>query len=335
MPVADPTTADLRRRTVLPLLAWWGAGLPPRATRADTPDNTSRLGQPWRLPPATTFVLPLAALGLDLGSALAAVQDWRIPADSRLVLGLADGEHPQSRALWMTHPDGARLAIRGNPSNPARCRLRWNHGGDGLCAGAGTVLGWLEGVTLVQERRKGLGSGLLADEGGALLCASTVRVDNFYYGVQARRNGTVRCDGITCRGGGDANFFAFMGGHVQAQRALAVAANDPDKRLGSGFVAEYGGSIDASGATARFNALDGYTALSNGVIRAYDSVAQHNRRSGYFTDTGGRIVAHRALADANCGDGLLMRDGPRSITGQDLRQQGNGAPGPTCQDSPP
>lgn len=332
MPAADPTTG-LQRRTLLPLLALWGTGLAPQITRADASDSTDRhLGQAWRLPAGNTL-LALASLGLDLGSALAAVQDWHIPVNSRLVLDLSDGDHPQSKPLWISHPDGARLVIRGNPAHPARCRLHWRHGGDGLCVGTGSVLGWLEGVTLVQEHQQGVGSGLLADEGGALLCASTVQVENFYYGVQARRNGTVRCDGITCKGGGDANFFAFMGGHVQAQRTLAVGANDPDKRLGSGFVAEYGGSIDASGATARFNALDGYTALSNGVIRAYDSVAQYNRRAGYFTDTGGRIVAHRALAEANCGDGLAMRDDSRGITGQGMRQQGNGAPEPTCRES--
>ncbi len=304
-----------------------------RMARAQVSIDPARLGQPWRLPERAQIELRPTKEGLDLGGALLAVMAWSIPASSRLLIQLEDGEHPQTRPITWRHADGARIAISGNARDPARCRLLWQGGGDGFYVGAGQVLGSLDGLTLVQtSRRRGdSGSGLLADEGGAIIGGERLRVEGFYYGVQARRNGVVRCEGLQVLGGGDANIFAFMGGHVHARRALSAGARDDDHHLGSGFVAEYGGSIDAEGAVARFNALDGYTALSNGVIRAYNSRAERNARSGYFADTGGRIVGHDASAEGNCGDGLQARDGGRAITGERMAIRNNNAPADSCR----
>lgn len=323
------TEADHSRRRSLRALAGLAAALAGRAGWAAA--EQPMLGKAWRLPPDTRHELRPAAHGLSLAQALRAVQDWQIPPSSLLILQLEDGVHMQPRAITWRHADGARIHVLGNPAEPARCKLQWADSGDGFYVGAGQVLGTLDGVTLVQQGSGRPGSGLLADEGGAVLCGRQLRIEGFYYSVQARRNGSARCEGVHASGGGDANFFAFMGGHIHARRSVSVAARDDSKRLGSGYVAEYGGSIDAEGAVARYNALDGYTALSNGVIRAYGSRAERNGRSGYFTDTGGRIVGHDAVAESNCGDGLLNRDGARAFTGERFSSLQNNAPAPTCR----
>jgi len=317
----------LQRRQVV---AWLGAGLAWPA-RAQTKADAANLGKPWRLPAGARLELQAGADGLDLPATLRAVQEWTIPASSQLVVRLADGEHAMRQAITWRHPDGARLSVLGNAADPSRCRLLWTAASDGFYVGAGQVLGGLDGVSLLQTAGSGTGSGLLADEGGVLQCGPNVRIDGFYYGVQARRNGAARCEGVQVSGGGDANFFAFMGGHLHARHAVSIGARDDALRLGSGFVAEYGGSIDAEGAVARLNALDGFTALSNGAIRAYRSRAERNGRSGYFTDTGGRIVGHDAVAEANCGEGLLARDGARAITGERIEQRANHAEPATCR----
>jgi hypothetical protein len=317
------------RRRSLHALAGLAATLASPAVWA-APEQAA-LGKPWRLPPDTRHELRPAAHGMTLAQALRAVQEWQVPVSSQLLIQLEDGVHAQARAITWRHADGARIQVLGNTADPTRCKLQWADSGDGFYVGAGQVLGGLDGVTLVQTGQGTPGSGLLADEGGVVLCGRQVQIDGFYYSVQARRNGSARCEGLRASGGGDANFFAFMGGHIHARRSLSVGARDDAKKLGSGYVAEYGGSIDAEGAVARLNALDGFTALSNGVIRAYGSRAERNGRSGYFTDTGGRIVGHDAVADSNCGDGVVTRDGARAITGERIGNHNNNAPAPSCR----
>lgn len=290
------------------------------------------LGAAWRVPRATTLEVWPSALGLDLAGVLSAVDEWTVPSDSQLVVRLKDGEHAQQRTLAIRHPAGSRLAIVGNRSEPARCRIVWSGPDDGLYVGAGCVLGLLDGVVLehAAPRARGLGSALLADEGGVIRCGTQVQARHFYYGFQARIGGAIRCAGTESHGAGDANYFAFNGGHLYARKARAFGARDEKNRLGSGFVAEYGGTIDAAEALAQYNLLAGFTALSNGVIRAYETRAEHNGRAGYYTATGGRIVAHDARARANCGAGLLAQDGGDGISGNRIVSEANSAKPQTC-----
>lgn len=290
------------------------------------------LGEAWRLPRASTLEVWPAELGLDIGAMLAAVDAWAIPADSQLVIRLKDGEHAQKRTLAVRHAAGNRLAIVGNRAEPGRCRIQWAGADDGLYVGAGCVLGMLDGVVLehTAPQARALGSAVLADEGGVILCGPRVRARHFYYGFQARIGGVIRCGGTESEDAGDANYFAFNGGHIFARNARAHGARDEKNALGSGFVAEYGGTIDAADSVAQYNLLAGYTALSNGAIRAYGARAEHNGRAGFYAAGGGRIVAHRAQARANCGDGLLTLDGGSGISGNGIVNAANAAKAQTC-----
>lgn len=284
------------------------------------------LGEDWRLPRNATVEIWPKDMGLDLSKAISAVGDWSIPSNSRLVIRLPDGEHALLNQVVPKNLGGERLAIVGNPANPEKCRIVWEGREDAFYVANGNCLGLVDGVTVEHSRpaSRGLGSAFLADVGGLIRCGANVQVRNFYYGFQARYGGSILCNRTQSSYAGDANYFAFNGGHIQAEGARAEFAADREKRLGGGFVAEYGGTVNAAGSIARHNALAGYVALSNGVIRAYDSLAEFNGRAGYYSNTGGTIVAHRGMARRNCETGVkLGKDAGNGFEGNPFSQSDN------------
>lgn len=279
----------------------------------------------WSIGAQTTLEIWPSRENLSLEACLNAIEDWDVPASSMLVIRLADGIYRQSSTLKIQHRAGDRLKILGNAATPQRCKIQWSGTADAFYVGAGAIL-CIDGLMISHdtESPRGLASGMLADEGGVIKCGSNVRVADFYYGFQARRGGIIRCEYSQSSGAGDANYFAFMGGHISARGAIASEASDRAKQLGSGFVAEYGGSIDAIEAISRNNALAGFTALSNGSIRAERSLSEHNGRGGFYADTGGEIVAHEATAHENCGPGIWIPNGRGAVVGNNMQLTNNG-----------
>ncbi len=285
------------------------------------------MGRERWLAPGEMALLDLGSRALAPVEALGAVSGWRISPGSRVTLRFAGGVTRLAGRLRIEHPDGLRLRLVGAPGGSI---LEWEGEEAGLLVPGGHALGLLQGVTLRhnQASRRGTESGLLADEGGFALCGADVKVSGFYYGLTARRNGVIRgAPGLHVEAGGDANFFAFMGGHISARDSISLGAADPDRPLGSGFVAEYGGTIDAEGARASGNKLAGFTALAGGAIRAYRSQATHNLGSGYLVGTGGTIVAHGALAQGNCRGTLTNRGGRGHFEANGLRELSGACPG--------
>jgi hypothetical protein len=295
-------------------------------------DARQNFGGSWTVPRGTVHRLELGKLGLNLEGALAAVDEWRIPSTSLLILQIPDGQYEMDKTIRFEHRDGSRLSVMGNQKDPSQCVLRWAKSESGFYIGAGNVLGFLDGVTLrhVAKAARGASSGLLADEGGVARCGSSVEVVDFYYGFTARRSGALRCGGTRVRGAGDAAYFAFATGHISAPKARAEGTRDEAAKLGSGFVSEYGSSIDAEGAISSKNFLAGFNALSNGVIRAYDSVAEGNLFAGYYANTGGEIVAHRGVSRSNCGEGIVERAGGR-VAGAQMRVESNQLEAANCK----
>jgi hypothetical protein len=321
-----------RRQFVFALAALAASDVPALAASAPA----GKLGQSWNVPKGASVEVWPAQAGLDLAGALDAIAEWRIVPGARVVLRLDDGVHAQTKAIELNHPDGQRLSIIGNLRQPERCRLTWDGRSEGFYAGAGAVLGMLDGLLLEQTvpAARGQGSGVLAELGGVIRCGPHVLVRNFYYGFQARIGGVITCAGTTSTGAGDANYFAYNGGHLFAQDTHALGARDQANGLGSGFVAEYGGTIDATGAVAKFNLLAGFTALSNGAIRAHRTTAQQNGKAGFYAATGGTIEAHDAIARANCGQGTLLREPTASIGGDRMVIQSNSAEPSSCLQRP-
>jgi hypothetical protein len=319
----------MRRRQFLLASASLSMGVRPAWSAAVLEKN---FGTDWRVPKATVLEVWPARVAMDLAGVLGAISEWGIPTDSRVVIRLDDGAHVQTKAIGITHAHGSRLSIIGNIAEPERCKLIWSGPSEGFYVGAGTVLGFINGMVLEQKfiPSRGLGSAFLADEGGVIHCGPNIEVRNFYYGFQARFGGVIACRRTISRGAGDANYFAFNGGHISAHGAQALDARDRANGLGSGFVAEYGGTIDANDAVANYNLLAGFTALSNGVIRAHNAKAQHNGKAGFYTNTGGTIIAHNAIARANCGEGLLSFDRADGISGNQIINEANSVDAKSC-----
>lgn len=275
-------------------------------TQVATSDSPS-LGQPASIPPGKTQSIALRPNGgTSLAAALAGIAQWRIAPGAFVVLKLADGTYWQAGTVHIEHPDGTRVQIVGNTEAPEKVRLIWAAHTDGIYVGAGQTLGHLDGVTLFRDIPGGNDNGakdnavgLLAEDAGTLRAGPAVVIDGFYYGAQARYGGVMRLRGTTVRRAGDAGFFAYNGGHIDAQRAKAEDVSDSTLGLGSGFVAEYGGTIDATGAQSTRNALAGFAALSNGAIVANGASATDNRRYGFYAITNGSIVAHHSKLAKN------------------------------------
>lgn len=256
-----------------------------------------------------------------LASAIDGIAQWRIMPGATVQIHLEDGTYRSDRTLRIDHPDGARIQITGNSNAPAKVRLVWPPKTDGIYVGTGSTLGRLDGVTIVRETPGGNDNGardnacgLLAENDGVLQVGPAVVVDGFYYGAQARYGGVIRARGVQVRHAGDAGFFAYNGGHIEAQDSSAADTHDMKLALGSGYVAEYGGTLDASGASAQANALAGFTALSGGSIVANDARATGNAQYGFYARTNGAIVAHHATALQSGRQASFTQDGG-SITG--------------------
>lgn len=268
--------------------------------------DKARLGSAWVLPRAQDQTLMLTsedAVRLDEIPGL--IAEWHLPPTATLTIALARGEYRLVRTLRMQHPHGRQIRIVGDHANPQACRLVWAPGMDGVFVGEGATLGLLDGVMLVREvadnnnGAKDNACAVVASDGGIIACGSAVVSDGFYYGFHARRGGVVRCDGTRVRRAGDAGYFAWHGGHLSARRTQSELASDSKLGLGSGYVAEFGGTIDATGATATSNLLAGFTALSGGSITASNALAERNDHYGLFAAINGSIVAHDAIARGN------------------------------------
>lgn len=123
----------------------------------------------------------------------------------------------------------------------------------------------------------------------------------------------------------DAGYFAYMGGHIDAVGSSSLNASDAARRLGSGYVAEYNGTIDAENALAAGCFLAGFHALSGGAIRAARAIARGNAGSGYQVRDGGVIVAHEGSAARNGRFGVGNPFGNGVFIGNDFRNSGNRA----------
>jgi hypothetical protein len=303
--------------------------------RSPPSDQSEKLNSPWAVPAGRDLVIAVPGDAPDLTQALAAIAHWTIPSSASVTLSLGPGLHPQAGTVKVHHPCGTRVRIVGAQDSSAPTILAWASPVDGIYVGQTHVLGRLDRVRIEHRRleSRGSGSGVIADEGGHIHCGAAVTVVGFYYGFTARRGATLRCPGTRVERAGDAGYFAYMGGHIDAPESSALNASDSAHRLGSGFVAEYNGTIDGEKAVASGCFLAGFHALSGGAILAHRSVARGNAGNGYQVRDGGVIVAHAAAAIENAGFGVSNPFGNGVFTGNDFENHGNQA-GATCGVAP-
>ncbi len=81
-------------------------------------------------------------------------------------------------------------------------------------------------------------AGIWAAGRNNLACVSRVKVERFYYGLQAEDEAWVKADRVMVTNAGDGGFFAYDGGKLFVEGSSAGYASDQSRHLGFGFVAE-------------------------------------------------------------------------------------------------
>jgi hypothetical protein len=262
----------------------------------------------------------------DLPSALASLDGKVIAASAKVTIQIQDGTYTLAAAISIRHPDGDRIEIIGNTSDPAAVTLNFNRAGIGV--GLGGRLGRLAGVTVANVGVPLEGGaptvGVVADA-GYLSCARVV-VTGYDRGFAALRGGTLSCwwaqaenngagfyteagylqaGGLSATGNG-IGLYAAQGGYLWAGDQMHGGPAWVANSTSDGVVAQ-GGMIWAPGATVSNSGGAGFIARNGGVIEAGGAEATTNQGAGFKAEQSATIVAAWATATANVAEGYVAK----------------------------
>ncbi|WP_242217956.1 hypothetical protein [Shinella zoogloeoides] len=226
----------------------------------------------------------------------------RIAAGVTVTIKVADGVHEPPGTVH--HPDGGRIQIIGNVTDPDACVVKpvGLPTDSGIHVRGGNSLGLLDGFTIdldAKAQSTHSHTGILASQGGNIICGPNIRVNNWYYGIAARDGGDVFCRYAHVSNAGDVGVWAFVGGCVDAQFATVEGVSDNINGYGYGFQAEYGGTLDCSNAVATTCRNAGIAALSGGKVRALGANSSNNVGSGVLSREGGHVQHSGGTANNN------------------------------------
>lgn len=254
------------------------------------------------------------SMALDVGTgqrfssfaaAWAFVRNAKISQAATVTINLRDGVYNFTNPLNLTHPEGNRLQIVGNQTNPQAVVLNFTSC-DGLQIFENAMFGYINGVRIVgnassvtrgvlcQQARlvlgpnvqiSGFGTGLRAVQ-NADVTASNVTISNCTgFGIAAERGATVLAVSAVISNIGTSTtgtgLQSIIGSTVRADSAQVSYCAE------SGFLCGYGSSLYAPGCRATFcgwgvGAVDG--------SYAYVINCQTGRNTvGFFAGNGGRI----------------------------------------------
>lgn len=240
--------------------------------------------------------LAIAVPGGDcaaLQSELAALDFVRLGTGVTATLNLGDGVYACSSPLTLSHPDGERIAIVGDTTDPSAVELRFADSA-GIELVGPFVLGLLDGVTIAMDANTTTDDlhGVQAVDGALIRLGESVVVSGWSGdGVRADYGGIVRANGVTVSGTGE-GFAAVRLGLVVAGDALAT--NNIN-----GFFSSRFGLLDAEGATSMTNTSYGFRARRHGWLVATSGLADSNGSTAYSAIDGALIVANGANATGN------------------------------------
>jgi hypothetical protein len=217
-------------------------------------------------------------------------------------INLADGTYNAAQITYNTDtqinlqsPNGDRFQIVGNTTTPANVVLNFTASPsatypNGQCAFQllrGARLYLIDGVTINGVggwvsygvwNANSYGAAIRAGQSSSLVVGAKVRINKFYYGLQALYGGSIVCNpnGVQVNYAGDVGFHAYGDGSIDAQATFATNVAHSSLELGSGYAAEGGGYINASFCTAATNGKTGFLALTCGSMWAHSSVSYSN-----------------------------------------------------------
>ena len=274
-------------------------------------------------------VLLVPAQYATIQAALTAASGMRISSSGSITIQVADGTYAMgATTLSLNHPQGAQVKLLGNVNNPAACVLAWDAvpaGHDAIVLSGGHTFGLLDGFEVRRPAHAGtVGSGVLAVSGSTLHCGEHMRVVGFYYSVAARDGSYVSAPSVYSEGAGDVGLWAFCGSFLACPGATVYSASDPALNLGYGIQAEYGSTVECSGAFVSSCRVAGVAALSGSTVRAHGVESTANVGSGVVASNGGVVELHGATLTANGGYGWEQFSGGL-VRGNSVLATSNGA----------
>lgn len=276
---------------------------------------------------AKSMTINVPAQHSTIQDAMEYLRGFTIARGAIVTIKVADGEYTVTSPTSLNHPEGDRLRLIGNQSNPLACVIKAsaNSNFDALVCSGAHVFGFIDGFYIERATKAGLSNnttGVLTDGGAAVFCGPNMRVNNFYYSFAARNRSYLYCDGVKSENAGDVGIWAFVGSTIYARNAQVSGASDAANGYGYGIQAEYGSVVDCSGATATGCFIAGIAALSNSQVRAYTANSSGNTGSGILARDGGGVIAHNATTNGNGRYGLeRIFDG--LISGNNITAVGN------------
>ena len=238
-----------------------------------------------------------------INAAFASIANKRIPLGETCTIKVADGTYVLTAPLILNHPDGERLRVVGNETNEQLCKLTLAPAAsptfDMVVVSNGYTLGYLNGFDISIDIKATNYTGVLAVNGSKIYCGNKMRVNNFYYGIAARIGSTVYCDYAKVYNAGDVGIWAYVGSTISCNYAVSNGAIDVPNNLGFGIQAEFGSSIECTGASSSGCRIAGIASLSNSLVRAHGAVANSNLGSGFYASADGHIEHHNATANNN------------------------------------
>lgn len=266
--------------------------------------------------PGETIVLAVPSVYATIQAAIDEAQKWHIKEGGYLRITVADGTHTLTAGVSLNHPDGYgnKFQIVGNTTTPANCVIAVTYSGaltfDCFTVSNGNWV-YVDGFKFLKSAKAASidnTTALLATYGSALVCGSSIIVDNWYYGIAARDNSMIYCPSVSVDHSGDVGIWAYRNSYVYAASATSNRAVDSTNNLGYGFQAEYGSTLVCNNGSATGCLIAGVGALSNSIVEAAAVTSSTNTGSGIFSNESSTVYASGATVNSNSAWGVDSRD---------------------------
>ncbi|WZX11504.1 tail fiber protein [Pseudomonas phage YZU-PF-006] len=251
-------------------------------------------------------------------SAFSYLASRAIVAGAIVTIRVADGVY--SPGINANHPQGSQIRLIGNQSTPSLCVISASDSfaADGISVSGGNILGFLDGFTFDRASKAEMPlntTAVLAIQNSTIICGSSIRVNNWFYGIAARDSSYIYCPNAQVNASGDVGIWAFCGSTIVCNGSKSINANAAGQPWGFGFQAEFGSVLVGTGIEASGCKIGGIASLSNSTCRVAASNSHNNIGSGYFARDTGIIEAGGGISSDNSGYGIEVIDGHGQVTG--------------------
>jgi hypothetical protein len=134
----------------------------------------------------------------DINAALDYLSDKRIADKVIVTIQVADGNYYYTSPVEVTHPEGDKIYIVGNPTNPEYCRLNFSDiDGSAIVATNGSTLGKIMGFLLYGDGISNpVKRGIYAYANSNIYCSNMI-INNFWAGVFAQYDSSIYAYSVT------------------------------------------------------------------------------------------------------------------------------------------